>query len=118
MDAAGTQARIIEALAGDASVVRAAMALRDGRAEAAIALLSRPVPSAWFGHAVSASVVARSHERFLRAEALAAAGRPTEARAWFRSLTEYVPADLPYLSVVPTDDEPVPLRAARPASRR
>ncbi len=81
---------------GDAALIRALIALRAGHADEAVALLQRPAPQLWFGLAATSSWGARSMERYVRAQALAALGRDAEAEGWFRTLDEHVLGDLPY----------------------
>jgi DNA-binding SARP family transcriptional activator len=103
-------ARALESRGGEGELIRAAVALDAGRLEEAAALLALQRELPWFGDAVGAPLVARSHERFLRARALALNGRGGEARAWLRSLEEYAPADLAYRGAILAFERQLPPR--------
>jgi tetratricopeptide (TPR) repeat protein len=79
--------------------VRAAVFYEAGRLEEALAELEAARSDAWYGQTMASPLFARIAERFLRAEILFQLGRYDEAEAWYGSIGEISPPELPYRTV-------------------
>ena len=87
-------------LAADLALsVRAAVHYEAGRLEEALATLEAARSDAWYGQTMASPLFARIAERFLRAEILFQLGRYDEAEAWYASIGEISPPELPYRTI-------------------
>jgi DNA-binding SARP family transcriptional activator len=64
------------------------------RAQRALRTIDQAFTPRWFGNAAADYSIAHSVERFVRARALVALGRPAEAEAWLAGLETHVSGDL------------------------
>ena len=94
-----------------AATIRAAAAARNDDWAAALRLLERTRPAMWYQLSVTSPVYAGAYERFQRAELLARFGRIEEALAWYRTLGQSSPYELPFVA-------PSHLRRAQLLERR
>lgn len=80
-----------------ARTIDAYLAWRAGHAAETLRHLEAGHHTIWYGWAVTAMSRSRAFERFLRAEALRALGRPEEALGWYRSFDEHAVHELGFL---------------------
>jgi hypothetical protein len=91
--------------------VQAQVALAQGDPELALERLERMTGEYPAHHITASPFCARVTERFLRAEALEAAGRTTEALGWYENLAQRSPFEL--LLLHPAADRSVHIRWER-----
>ncbi|NIR46718.1 MAG: tetratricopeptide repeat protein [Gemmatimonadetes bacterium] len=81
-----------------ASTLRALVARERGRIDAALSSIEKVRHEVYYVLANSSPVYAQSASRFLRAELLAAAGRPEEAIGWYEASASFFAFDAPNLA--------------------
>jgi serine/threonine-protein kinase len=109
-DRAAQCATALESVAQDGAVgefpaslaagLRARIAWEEGDHASALQALEADRPELWFQQAVSSPFFGRVLERFMRAELLWSLGRRVAAAAWYRSLVQRSPFELPFSPVV------------------
>jgi len=94
---AATQGRGVAAFSGSlAAGVNARIGWEVGDHASALQALEADRRELWFQQAVSSPFFGRVLDRFMRAELLWSLGRHAESAAWFRSLVQRSPFELPY----------------------
>jgi tetratricopeptide (TPR) repeat protein len=79
--------------------IRSQILLRQGKDAEALVELEQLAMQTWYGQTMASPLYCQVYERFTRAELLHRLARHQEALAWYGSLVETSPFELPYLAV-------------------